>query len=69
MSGDVVDNRRLAVELIKRGIVPAQCRLLEVVIAVNGAAVLRFEKFIERDEMIALAEALRASAAPSEPSS
>jgi len=57
-----ISNRTLARELIARGLVPDECRLLDVVIAVSGAVVLRFETFLTAEQMLLFADAFAATA-------
>lgn len=63
MSKKIVANRPLADALIKRGLMPNHCRMIDVQIAVDGAPIIRYEKFIDGDELREFAEALTEVAA------
>jgi len=57
-----VANRDISRELVSRGLLPADCRLLEIVITVDGAAVMRYEQYVSADRLGGFADALRAVA-------
>jgi len=57
-----ISNKRIADELVKRGLVPDGCRLLELSIGVSGAAFIRYERLIYGDELAKIAEALKSVA-------
>lgn len=48
-------------ELIRRGLVPAECRLLEVSISPRSALVIRYEVGVRNDQLGAFADALKAA--------
>jgi hypothetical protein len=52
----------LARELEQRGLLPANCRLVEIQVAVDGGIVLRYDKTITAAEFIRVAQALTAVA-------
>jgi hypothetical protein len=58
----LVTNRLLARELEQRGLLPANCRLVEIQVAVDGGIVLRYDKTITAAEFIRVADALTAVA-------
>lgn len=58
----VVANRFIAQALIARGLMPKGCRLIEVSIGVDGGAIVRYEKFVDADELLQVSEALRDAA-------
>jgi len=58
----LVGNRRISRHLAERGLLPAQCRLVEVSIEPTGALVIRYEVFVHSDQLGALADALKAAA-------
>lgn len=51
--------RSIAAALERRGLMPSGCRLIEVSIPVNGVVVIRYEKFVSKDEMGLVADALK----------
>jgi len=57
-----ISNRTLARELLVRGLVPEECRLLDVVIGASGAVVLRFETYLTADQMLLFADAFASTA-------
>jgi len=59
---DIIGNHAIATELVKRGLVPAHCRVLDVHIDVRGPVILRYEKFLTADELVQFAEAWAAVA-------
>ena len=59
---NIISNRRIAKELIKQGLLPDACRLLEVSIGVDGATILRYERMVYADDLAKVAEALRVAA-------
>jgi hypothetical protein len=54
-----VSNRALANALMKRGLLPAECRLLEIRLEVDGALAIRYERLVPADELVVFAEALK----------
>lgn len=60
--GTLMGNRRIAEELQKRGLVPPNCKLLEVRIEPVGALVIHYEVFVTGGQVLELADALRAAA-------
>ena len=59
---NVMGNRRIADELQKRGLVPPNCKLLEMRIEPAGALVIHYEVFVTGDRVLQFADALRAAA-------
>jgi len=55
-----VTNRQIADELQKAGLLPSNCRLVELSIGVDGIAILRYERFVDVEEFGKVADALRA---------
>ena len=55
--------RTLGNELARAGLVPDACRLLEVVIGVDGLPIMRFEKYLTTDDAKRLSEVLATVAA------
>ncbi len=53
----VVRSDRLEDALIAQGLVPKNCRLLEVVMAPQSVPILRFEVFVTNDDLAKLAVA------------
>lgn len=60
---NIISTRRIEKELIDRGLLPAQCHLIEVRIEPNAALVIRYEVFVTNDQLGAFADALKAAAA------
>ena len=60
--GNVMGTRRIAEELQKRGLVPPNCKLLEVRIEPAGALVIHYEVFVTGGHVLEFADALRAAA-------
>jgi hypothetical protein len=58
----IVNTRRIEKELIARGLMPAHCRLIEVRIEPSAALVIRYEVFVQNDQLGAFADALKAAA-------
>ena len=54
---------RLQRELIARGLVPPDCRLIEVSITPAAPLVIRYEVFVRSDRLALFAEAMTAAAA------
>ncbi len=64
----IIANRGLAHELIQRGLVPENCRLIDVLIEVEGVVLLRYEKYLTQDESRRFGAAMIATAGPEEDS-
>ena len=60
----VIHGNKLGKALQDEGLIPPNCRLLEIVIPDDGAAVLRFECFVTRDDLPKISRALLANAEP-----
>lgn len=58
----IVNTQQIAKELTARGLLPADCRLIEVRIEPHGALVIRYEVFVRHDQLGAFADALKAAA-------
>jgi len=58
--------QRLEKALIDAGLVPKNCRRLEVIIAPMQATILRYEVFVDQDDMGKLATSFAAAVAPTE---
>ena len=54
---------KLGTILQQRGLIPVHCRLVDVVIPVQGPVIIKFEKFVDADELDTLAEAMKEAAA------
>ncbi len=67
MSREYVLNRKVALALIARGLLPEGCSLLKLEIGVDGATVLSFERYVSADELGLLAEALKEVAQDQQP--
>lgn len=57
-----LSNRRIGKILSERGLLPPNCRLLEVRLEVDGALVIRYERFVPVSEVRVFAEALLVAA-------
>ncbi len=55
-------SRALEKELIARGLVPKECKLLEVRVEPNAALVVRYEAFVRPDQLDLFADAACAAA-------
>ena len=53
---------RLEKELIARGLIPADCRLIEISMEPNSALVIRYEVFVRSDRMALFGDAIKAAA-------
>lgn len=58
----ILSTRLLEKQLIQRGLLPARCRLVEVSITPNSPLVLRYEVFVEAEQLSAFADAMKAAA-------
>jgi len=58
MKTDYILNRQISAALVERGLLPVNCRLLELSIGVEGATVIRYERFVTGEELGILADAL-----------
>jgi hypothetical protein len=58
----IINTRRIEQELKSRGLLPARCRLIEVSMEPNAPLVIRYEVFVENDQLSLLADALKAAA-------
>jgi hypothetical protein len=58
----LVPNRLLGSELTKRGLVPAHCRLFEVVVQIDGSLTIRYERFVPAEELDQLGDIFKAVA-------
>lgn len=54
---NIANPLKLERALIAQGLVPSNCRLLEVVMAPMTAAIIRFEVFVTQDDLGKLAQA------------
>jgi hypothetical protein len=57
----IVPPHRLGQLLIAQGLVPANCRVLNVEFRVMEAAILRYEVFVTGDDLVKLAQAFTAA--------
>jgi hypothetical protein len=57
-----MSTRALEPELIKRGLLPPECKLIEVSIAPHSALVIRYEVYVRSDQLALFAEAMNAVA-------
>lgn len=57
---------KLEAALLKRGLLPPNCRLLEVVMGVMTPVVIRYEVFLTAEDMRRFGEAYLEAAHPSE---
>lgn len=55
----IVSSHRLAEALMARGLLPEKCRLIDIVIAADGALVIRYEQFMTGERLAAYADAMR----------
>lgn len=55
-----VVTRRLGAELVARGVVPENCRNLELLMRADDVVVFRYEVHATNEQLLALAEALKA---------
>lgn len=62
MAASIVNTRRIETELMKRGLLPAGCRLIEVSMTPSSALVLRYEVYVRNDQLSEFADALKAAA-------
>jgi len=60
-----LDNRRLAHALRLEGLVPPNCRNIEVQIGIDGATVIRYEVFVNVEDIPRVIRALEAVTAKS----
>ncbi len=67
MSREYVLNRKVALALIARGLLPEGCSLIKLEIGVDGATVLSFERYVSADELGLLADALKDVAQEQQP--
>ena len=58
----IINTTRLSKHLAARGLVPANCRLVEVSITPSGPLVIRYEVFVGLEQMQLFAEACVAAA-------
>jgi hypothetical protein len=58
----VLGSRALAAELMARGLIPPDCRSVELMINADGGLVIRYEQFVSADRLAAFADAMRAVA-------
>jgi hypothetical protein len=61
--GQVLSNRQISALLVKRGLVPDNCRSAEVLIDPTGPLIIRYEVFVDAEHLAAVAEVLREVAA------
>lgn len=54
-----IPNDRIARALTDRGLVPPECRLLEVQVEVDGALAIRYERLVTAEELRLFADALK----------
>jgi hypothetical protein len=54
-----VSNQRLGILLAKRGLLPQGCRLIEIHIEPSGALAIRYERYIEDEELRIFADVFR----------
>lgn len=54
-----VHNRTLADALMKRGLIPAGCRVLDLRVEVDSVVVIRYEKLVSSEELSAFADAMK----------
>ena len=59
----VISTRGLEKHLMAHGLLPAHCKLIEVSITPNSALILRYEVFIEGEQLARFAEAMTEAAA------
>lgn len=59
MSREYVLNRKVALALIARGLLPEGCSLVKLEIGVDGATIMSFERYVSADELGLLADALK----------
>lgn len=57
-----ISTPQLAKELMARGLIPDNCRLVEVSIPRHGALIIRYEVFVEADRFALFADAMKAAA-------
>jgi len=55
----VMTGRGLAPMLIKHGLLPDNCRLIEVSMSPDSIPIIRYEVFVTKEQMAKFAEALR----------
>jgi len=58
----IISMRNLDQELIDRGIVPKDCRKVELVFEPGSVSYMRYERYLTDETMLAVAEALTAIA-------
>jgi hypothetical protein len=61
--GSYLSNRALTDLLVKRGLVPDNCRQADILIDPTGPLVIRYEVFVTAEHLAAVAEVLREVAA------
>lgn len=57
-----LSNRQLAAELSARGLMPANCRIIEVTLDPSGPLVIRYEVFVTSEQLAQVADAMKAVA-------
>jgi hypothetical protein len=57
-----ITTKRLERELLDRGLLPANCRLVEISVTPASALVIRYEVYVEADQLGRYADALKAAA-------
>ena len=60
---NIQSTARLEKELMARGLLPRDCRLVEISVTPNRPLVIRYEVFVRTDELVLFAEALTTAAA------
>ena len=60
----IQSSRKLEKELIARGLVPPNCRIVDVVIGANAALTVRFECYLDDAQVQKFGEAFLASIEP-----
>jgi hypothetical protein len=58
----IISAQFLGAELHKRGLVPENCRQVEVVIGLDGAVIVRYEVLVRADDIPNVIDALKAIA-------
>lgn len=58
----IVNTRRIEKELMARGLLPAECRLIEIRMEPSSALVIRYEVLVSVDQFSAFADAMKAAA-------
>lgn len=58
----IAHSGKLERALIAEGLVPANCRLLEIVVKPDSAPIIRFEVFVQTDDLVKLSKAFAVAA-------